>query len=172
MSTLPCISLGVASLHKTHAAANMYVLASMYNQLVASKIYNFSQLPDWKDQLIANPLALFYPWGKLGESPFNVADRNERSKVLTYAHWLNAIEKEPYYSCLSTDSNGVIKKGYWGTYNYLLTELPMHLKGNKVFSNTDAQAKLKEHREYLFSKFFSPEDVAFIMQTIPGETVI
>jgi len=171
MSTLPCIALGVSALHKTHAASNLYVLASMFNQIVASKIYNFSQLPDWKNQLIANPLSLFYPWGKIGEQPFNVADRDARSDVLTYAHWLNTIEKEPSYSCLSTDNNGVLKKGYWGTYNELLKQLPKHLTGNKIVCDAEAKVKLREHREYLFSKFFSPDDVAFILQTIPSETV-
>lgn len=163
----------VQNLADTYAIKNIYAAANELNCMQASRLYNYSNDPQWKFKLAADPLMFFYPWGKLGEAPFSLEGRDERAELLSYSFWVSVLEEDGFYNCITgTDAQGMIKRGYWHVFNDMIAHLPTWKLGNKITTDADAVAKLKEHREALFSLYFSPDDVAFIMATIPCTTTL
>ena len=128
--------------------------------------------PLWKEKLVADPLMFFFPYSKLLQPPFSAAGRTEQSEVVTYAQWISTIEGDACFACLCTDTAGMVKRGFWTTYNDLISNLPLYSLGSKIGYDADAVVKLKEIREALFGLFFEPDDVSFILKTIPCTTTL
>ena len=163
---------GIETLAETSDVSKKYIRAATYNQLVASHVYDFSRKPDWKKLLEADSLALFFPWARLGDAPLSIEEHDERSTTLLYAQWECVLDLDVMYPCLCTNQDGVIKRGYWTAWNTMTQELPTYGLGGVIKTDADAAAKLREHREALFSGYFEPDDVKFIMGTIPCTTTV
>jgi hypothetical protein len=171
LSVFPNVTLGINSLGFTSSKSQAYINGAVFNSHMAVKLFTFSQLPNWKEELMNNPMALFFQWDSFKGEPFSVVARNVRSEILCFALWESVIESDAYYACLCTDSKGVVKSGYWKTWAELCSCLPL-TKISDVKDGQEALFKLQEHRKALFLKYFSPVDTDFILATIPNGTCL
>lgn len=163
-------SRSIAALAFTNSHAQHYSNGAKFNVEAATRIFSFLCDPNWKEKLKANPLALFYTWGKLADEPICISERQGRSKLLAYSLWMCELDDDVYYPCLCTDSEGMVKGGYWRSLKWM----GEFCEVNDVDPQTEEEAVaiLQTHRRTLFSKFFEPADVEFIMATIPCTTTL